>query len=382
MISMISRVSRIDRTTGASIVRTRLQRFDAARVGGRRSIGRAAAVGLAASVLTLAAAANASVTFTNYTTTSGLGSNTVRGVFLDGTTIYAATDGGVSVSSDSGGSWTNYSGNGLGGGSPSGVNGVWASGNTIYAATGRNAGGLSPGFSRTTNVGSGWTNQSQAGWWVMGVWASSDMQTVYTATWGGGVFTSTDGGLSFTQRNSGTVLNDNSGGNIVRGIYGGSGSTIYAATDAGLRVSTDGGSSWSTALAGRVNGVFETGGTIYAASDAGGVSVSTNGGSSWTSYTTADGVGSNTVNGIYAAGSMIYAATANGVSVFDGTSWTNYTTGLGSTTVYGISAVGNTIYAATSGGLSIGIVTAAVPGTGVAGLAALGLVGLARRRRH
>jgi len=42
------------------------------------------------------------VSFTNYTTADGLGSNVVNGVYADGGKVYAATDGGVSISTDGG----------------------------------------------------------------------------------------------------------------------------------------------------------------------------------------------------------------------------------------------------------------------------------------
>jgi len=56
----------------------------------------ATALSLAA---TPAALANG-LTFTNYTTTSGLGSNFVWGVYASGSNIYAATYGGLSIASD------------------------------------------------------------------------------------------------------------------------------------------------------------------------------------------------------------------------------------------------------------------------------------------
>jgi hypothetical protein len=81
---------------------------------------------------------NGGTSFTNYTTTSGLGNNTVRSVYASGSSIYAATDGGISISTNGGSSFTNYTtANGLGNNS---VRGVYASGSSIYAAT---LGGLS-----------------------------------------------------------------------------------------------------------------------------------------------------------------------------------------------------------------------------------------------
>ena len=76
--------------------------------------------------------------------------------------------------------------------------------------------------------------------------------------------------------------------------------------------------------------------TIYAATS-GGLSLSTNAGTSFTNKTTANGLGSNTINGVFASGSTVYAATNGGLSIStnSGTSFTNKTTadGLGSNTI-------------------------------------------------
>ena len=60
--------------------------------------------------------------------------------------------------------------------------------------------------------------------------------------------------------------------------------------------------------------VYASGSSIYAATQ-GGLSISTNGGSSFTNYTTANGLGSNTVRGVYADGGNIYAATSGGLGI-------------------------------------------------------------------
>jgi hypothetical protein len=68
-------------------------------------------------------------------------------------------------------------------------------------------------------------------------------------------------------------------------------------------------------------------------------------GLSFINKTTANGLGDNTVLGVYASGSSIYAATFGGLSISTdgGTSWTNKTTasGLGNNTVYGVYASGS-----------------------------------------
>jgi len=100
----------------------------------------------AASALSLAATPAAlanPLTFTNYTTSNGLGNNSVRGVYASGSSIYAATSagdgrGGLSISTNGGTSFTNYTtANGLG---SNFMRGVYASGSSIYVAT---EGGLS-----------------------------------------------------------------------------------------------------------------------------------------------------------------------------------------------------------------------------------------------
>jgi len=105
-----------------------------------------------------------------------------------------------------------------------------------------------------------------------------------------------------------------------------------------------------------VSGVYASGSIIYAATS-GGLSISTNGGSSFTNYTTSSGLGNNNVRGVYASGSNIYAATGGGLSISTngGSSFTNYTTanGLGNNLVRGVYASGSNIYGATGGGLSI-----------------------------
>ena len=107
-----------------------------------------------------------------------------------------------------------------------------------------------------------------------------------------------------------------------------------------------------------VNGVYAVGSTVYAATD-GGLSISTNGGTSFTNKTTTNGLGDNTVNGVYAVGPTVYVATNGGLSILfnGGATFTNYTTssGLGSNFMNGVFAAGPAVYAATSGGLGINV---------------------------
>jgi hypothetical protein len=252
------------------------------------------------------------------TENSGLGSNRVNGVFATGNTVYAATDGGLSISTDFAKTFTNYTtANGLG---STNVNRVYASGNTIYAAT-------DGGLSISTNGGTTFTNYTTANGlgsrYVNGVYVAGNTIYAYTIPVGqgyvypGGLSISTDGGTTFTNRTTANGLGDNE----MFKVYA-DGNTVYAATLRGVSISTDGGTTFTNGLGDTsVNGVYAIGNTIYAAT-VGGLSISTDGGTNWTNYTTANGLGEDSLTDVYVsgnpatAGGTIYAATYdNGLSI-------------------------------------------------------------------
>ena len=61
--------------------------------------------------------------------------------------------------------------------------------------------------------------------------------------------------------------------------------------------------------------MYVNGSNLYAATDRG-LSISTNSGTSFTNYTTTNGLGGDMVQGVYAVGSTIYAATEGGISIY------------------------------------------------------------------
>ncbi len=307
--------------------------------------------------------AASALTFTNRTTADGLGADPVSGVYVVGSTVYAATTGGLSISTNGGVSFTNDdTTSGLG---SSFVNGVYATDDTVYAATAPTSDD-SGGLSISTNGGASFSNRTTANGLgsndVFGVYAVGS--TVYAATTptsddSGGLSISTDGGASFTNR----TTDDSLGSNTVIRVYV-TDDTVYAATTGGLSISTDGGATFTNRTYANsglgstfVWAVYAVGSTVYAGT-LGGVSISTNGGATFTNRTTSNsGLGSNGVEGVYVVGSTVYAATDAGMSISTdgGASFTNYTTadGLGSNDVFGVYAVGSTVYAATNAGLSI-----------------------------
>ena len=266
---------------------------------------------------------NGGLTFTNKTTANGLGSNRVFAVYAVGTTVYAATDGGLSISTDGGQTFTNKTtADGLG---SNGVRAVYAVGTTVYAAT-------DGGLSISTNRGQTFTNKTTADGLgsndVFGVYAVGT--TVYAATFRGGLSISTDGGQTFTNKTTANGL----GSNDVVGVYA-VGTTVYAATSAGLfmpngglSISTDGGQTFTNrttadGLGGNsVRAVYAVGNTVYAAtdttpSDSGGLSISTDGGQTFTNRTAGNGLGANSMSGVYVIADQIYVATFGGLSFCD-----------------------------------------------------------------
>jgi sulfatase modifying factor 1 len=334
----------------------------------------------------IAGPAHAEITWTNYTTESGLASNMVFGVHASGNAIYAATYGGLSVSSDNGANWTTYTtANGLG---RNWVYKVYTVGSTIYAAT------YGGGLSVSPDHGANWTTYTTAnglGNYVIDVYVTGS--TIYAAA-DGGLSVSTDHGAHWTDYR---FYNGFSPVGVI-GVYA-SGSTIYVGTGGGLRISPDHGINWTTYTTANglasdaVEGVYADGRTIYAATSSpsyrAGLSVSPDDGANWISYSTDNGLASNSQYGlyvfdVYADGSTIYAATDGGLSLSpdNGASWTTFTTasGLAGPDVQDIYVAGGKIYAATGGGLSVGVVPE--PSTWLMGLAGLAYALTLRRSRR
>lgn len=291
------------------------------------------------------------VTFSTRTTTQGLGHNMVRSIAVLSGNIYAGTNSGVSVSTNSGTSFTNYAGCGA-------AEGMATNGTRVYIATWGNGLYYTDNGGVTCNQRS--MNQGLRDVIVSDVYV--DGNYVVASTWGG-LAISNDGGATFNNR---TPANSSIGDWSVYGIQV-VGSTIYAATFGGLSISTDGGISFTTRTLAhglatlQCMGVYVSGSSVYVwhGGYGGGLSISTNGGASFTAYNMAtNGLASDDVKHIYAnaSGTTIYAATQGGLSISTngGTNFTNYTTaqGLANNDTYKVRVVGANIYVASWGGLS------------------------------
>ena len=135
-----------------------LQAQSATRRTERQPLQRQAALVATASIaFTMACGASAArasgLSFTNYTTTNGLGSNTIYGISTSDSTIYAATYGGLGISTNGGSTFINRTtANGL----PSNdIRDVYTNGSNVYVAA---YGGLAI----STDGGASFTNRTTA----------------------------------------------------------------------------------------------------------------------------------------------------------------------------------------------------------------------------
>lgn len=265
---------------------------------------------------------NGGASFANYTVANGLGDNRVLGIYVQGNTIYASTYGGLSMSTDGGIKFTNYAFPTLPGSNDFQVYGpnypvasIYAQGNTIYAATFGGVEISTDGGTTFTKYTNGLGSLS-----VLGIFATGN--TIYAAT-AKGLSVSLDGGNTFTNSTNG--LGTSQGYYQCNGVYEQNG-IVYVATVGGLSISTDGGAHFSNLTIANglgdnwVSSVYLQGNTIYAATN-GGLSISTDGGTQFTNYSVTNGLGqyggtgSFDIVGVFAQGNAIYTVDDIGLNL-------------------------------------------------------------------
>jgi hypothetical protein len=275
----------------------------------------------------LAVSSDRGRTFAMRTTTDGLGSPSVRDLVLSGSTLYAATGGGVSISTDGGSTFTNHA---AGLASPS-VNAIAVSPSTVYAAT-------DGGLCVSTDGGQNFTVKATAAIGGLGSDYVGELVLAGTTLYLGtgepylsgtarSLAISTNGGTSFTfplvSPSTDPMLRIDS-------IFV-EGSTVRVGAYPAYYFSVNGGSSFVPKdLFGSLTRVTGSGASLYLAvqdgSGHGGVAVSGDRGQSFTIRRLEDGLHSNDVADLFAAGSNVYAATFNGVgfSTNGGTTFVNH----------------------------------------------------------
>jgi len=283
-------------------------------------------------------------------TNSGLTNTNVRSfTFSSSTIIYAATAGGVFKSTYNSGTntwvWTAMN-SGL---TNSDVRSITISGSNIFAAT---AGGIF----LSTNGGTSW-NAINTGLTNTDVRHIAALSTAnyFMASTAGGVFLSTNTGTSWTAVNSGLTNTD------VRTIAI-SGTNIFAGTGGGVFLSTNNGTSWSAKNTGLTNtdirSITFTGSNFFAGTAAG-VFLSVNTGTNWAAINT--GLTNTSVRSlaVVANGATnLFAATDSGVYMYSyniTSTWTARPIGLANTAINSIAINGGNIFAATPNGALLSI---------------------------
>jgi len=284
------------------------------------------------------------VTFVNKTTAQGLPVNLVTSIAVVGTNIYAGTASGLAVSTDGGTSFTTKTT--VQGLSDDNIRSVAASGTNVYVASGL-------AVSISADSGTSFIVKTLTGTpAVRGIFY--DSSKIY-ATTANGLHISTDGGLNFTQFNTGLPSTNLNSKFYVNGV------NIYVQRP-GIFIakSTDGGANFTDVTAAfgsnNISSFFLANSTLY--TSANGLSISNDNGVNFITKTSEIGFGSNSITKIFVSSSKTYLATSNGLSISNdiGHVFTNKTTaqGLGVNNVYDVFVAGQNVYTAElNGGFSL-----------------------------
>lgn len=326
------------------------------------------------------------VTGAQWTQTAGPEGAAVRAFVVNGTNVFAATDGGIFRSANDGVSWSPAS-NGLAGQFISSLanngtalfagsygaadvagagvfrstdNGAtWARVNNGLSsqnilALGTNgstvfAGVVAGGVFRSTDSGANWTNASN-GLGTQRVYAFAAIgNSVFAGTLQGGVFRSTDNGATWVAVNNGLAVPSIASLAV-------NGTTLFAGTNgAGVFRSTDNGATWAAVNNGLgiqvVSALVVNGTTLYAGSYSGGVFRSTDNGATWAAAS--NGLGVEPISALAARGTALLAGTIFGIfrSTDNGANWAPANTNLSGQNVLALAVNGSNLFAATINGV-------------------------------
>lgn len=169
--------------------------------------------------------------------------------------------------------------------------------------------------------------------------------STFAGTVGDGIYFSTDSGIKWRPLNP--VGLSNNGINC----FMWAGTNLFAGTDGGVFLSTDGGNTWFAVNSGLYNNVITSlakiGSKIFAGTSSG-VFISSDNGAFW--YNSSYGMTNYDVRCLLTDGDFLYAGTGGGIfkSTDNGNSWISSNFGLISQDVYALLLNGSTIFAGTS----------------------------------
>jgi hypothetical protein len=262
--------------------------------------------------------------------TNGLNGGTITSFASIGGTLFAATDSGVFISSDSGLNWINPVPD-----SPQDIWSIKALGQILFA------GAYGPGVFRSTDLGNDWA-PIDTGLPTNVIDLAIVGSSIYAGTYGSGVFRSNDSGLTWNSFNTGLPSP------VVGGLTA-IGSNLFVNDDPGGLFLSQSGSSWIPANHGLPGGFgtpFDAIGTyIFAGTYDSGIYLSKNGGIDWSF----SGLGGYNVSAIKTVGSDIFTGGYDGIflSTDSGQNWMPVNDGLSTTNVDAFAVIGSYILVGT-----------------------------------
>jgi uncharacterized protein (TIGR03437 family) len=285
-------------------------------------------------------------TTARWTQTAGPEGATVRALLVQGSNVFAGTQGGIFRSTNDGASWTPAS-NGLTG---QFVTALAANGTTLFAGTvGTSYVIASGGVFRSTDNGATWTPANN-GLGSLEIQSLGVNGTTLFAGTPNGVYRSTDNGANWTAANNGLGTNR-------AFAFAAVGNNFFAgALPGGVFRTTDNGATWTPAnnglLVPAVSSLAVNGTTLFAGTAGGGVFRSTDGGASWTPAI--NGMGPQTITALAVKGTTLFAGTLSGTvfrSTDNGASWTAVNTGLSGQIINCLAASSTSVFAGVNSGV-------------------------------
>jgi photosystem II stability/assembly factor-like uncharacterized protein len=238
----------------------------------------------------------------------------VKCLGMQGTTVFAGASGGVYRSTDNGTTWMFAANKGI---NAVQITAITSLGGYLYA-------GNMYGVSRSSDNGENWTLVNSGGATGLAIAGSTIFKTLNGTN--GGVFRSNDSGATWTRTSTGITDND------VMTVTS-SGAVVYTGCANGeIFRSTDNGSTWVALKTGLkdtiITSIAVSGSTITAGTRGAGIFRTTDNGAHWTRDP--GGLNDHFVNGIVSTGLITIAGTYGGAfrSTDDGITWTEINRGL------------------------------------------------------
>ena len=271
------------------------------------------------------------------------GNRDVICIATNGNTIFAGSNMGVFVSTDTGATWSWTDSTHLPFGN---VMALMLKDNKLFAGVGSSLHGT-PGVYVSTDSGRVWTATNNSILKNTDVWALASIgENLFAGAADSGVFLSTNGGASWTAVNSGL---SGEGVHVFTVI----GTTLYAGTGNGVYLSPNNGASWLSANNGIIGediwGIAVSGNYLLVGTLTDGMFRYSLNGAFWAQDNT--GLPYPRVDWVHAlavSGTTVFAATQGGgvfESTNNGASWTAINTGLTDLFIYSLAVNDNYLYA-------------------------------------